>query len=149
MRKIVDLKLGWAIALYLLLVLLATGVGMGVPFFNVLLGLPVGWWLVQRLDIPGVGVRGLLGKLLGWAAATAGVSVLAMLIIWMPAILMLFDPAADLANFGIPLILFEPKASFIGWLVLMIVISPFLQMLMTLFAAQVTLWRKKPASEGV
>jgi hypothetical protein len=143
-----DLKLGWAIALYLLLVLLATGAGMGVPFFNILLGLPVGWWLVQRLDVPGVGVRALLGKLLGWAAATAGVSVLAMLIIWMPATLMLFDPDADLANFGIPLILFEPKASFIGWLVLMIVISPFLQMLMTLLGAQLTLWLKKDGSQS-
>ncbi|MCB2214246.1 hypothetical protein KQH50_02505 [bacterium] len=145
MRKIMDLKLRWAVALYLLLVLLTTGAGMGVPFFNILLGLPVGWWLVQRLDVPGVGVRTLMGKLLGWAAATAGVSVLAMLVIWMQAILMLFDPAADLANFGIPLILFEPKASFIGWLVLMIVISPFLQMLMTLLGAQLTLWLKKPA----
>ena len=33
---------------------------------------------------------------------------------------MLFDPTADLANFGIPQLLYEPLASFIGWLVLMI-----------------------------
>ncbi len=54
---------------------------------------------------------------------------------------MLFDPSADLANFGIPLILFDPTASFVGWLALMIVISPFLQFLMTLFGAHSTwLW---------
>ena len=57
---------------------------------------------------------------------------------------MLFDPAADLANFGIPLILYEPTASFIGWLVLMIVISPFLQFLMMLFGAQLMLLRRLP-----
>ena len=52
---------------------------------------------------------------------------------------MLFDPRADLANFGIPLILFDPQASFIGWLVLMIAISPFLQLLATLFGSHLTL----------
>jgi len=51
-----------------------------------------------------------------------------------------------LANFGIPLILYEPRASFIVWLILMIVISPFLQFLMTLFGAQLALlWRRSGA----
>jgi hypothetical protein len=53
---------------------------------------------------------------------------------------MLFDRAADLANFGIPMILYEPRASFIGWLLLMIFVSPFLQFLMTLFGAHLALW---------
>jgi len=35
--------------------------------------------------------------------------------------------------------LYEPAASFIGWLVLMIVISPFLQLLMTLFGSHLAL----------
>ncbi len=68
--------------------------------------------------------------------------------IWGPTARMLFDPAADLASFGIPQILYEPRASFIGWLVLMIVISPFLQLLTTLFGAHVTLqWhlRRNPS----
>jgi hypothetical protein len=55
-----------------------------------------------------------------------------------------FDPVADLANFGIPLILYDPTASFIGWLALMIVISPFLQFLMALFGAHLTLLRRQP-----
>jgi hypothetical protein len=38
-------------------------------------------------------------------------------------------------------ILYQPKASFVGWLVLMIFISPFLQFLMTLFGAQVAMLR--------
>lgn len=148
MQKIIDLKLGWAVACYLLLVLIATGVGMGVPFFNILLGLPVGWWLARRLGRRGPGLRALLGKLLLWSAVTAGVTLLAMVIIWLPAVRMLFEPSADLANFGIPLILYESRASFIGWLGLMILVSPFLQMLMTLFAAQMTLWLLKPVETG-
>ena len=51
-----------------------------------------------------------------------------------------------------PLILYEPLASFIAWLVLMIVISPFLQFLMTLFGSHLTLlwWlsRSGGVSEG-
>jgi hypothetical protein len=60
---------------------------------------------------------------------------------------MLFDPGADLANFGIPLILYEPRASFIGWLVLMIVISPVLQLLTTLLGSHLALirWARKRA----
>jgi hypothetical protein len=64
-----------------------------------------------------------------------------MALLWGLCIPMLFDPTVDLASFGIPLILYEPKASFVGWLVLMIVISPFLQFLMTLFGSHLTvLW---------
>lgn len=85
-----------------------------------------------------------------YAIITSAFTVLLMAIIWLPAVLMLSDPTADLANYAIPMILYEPLASFIGWLVLMILISPFLQMLMTLFGAQVTLWlsKSKPAAPG-
>ncbi len=60
---------------------------------------------------------------------------------------MLSDPAADLANFGIPPILYEPRASFIGWLVLMIAISPVLQLLTTLLGSHLALirWATKRA----
>ena len=36
---------------------------------------------------------------------------------------------------GIPLILYDPRWSFIGWMVLMIIISPFLQLLTIIFAS--------------
>jgi hypothetical protein len=52
---------------------------------------------------------------------------------------MLSDPAADIAHFGIPLILYEPVASFIGWIVLMVLISPFLQALAAAFSSSVRL----------
>ena len=144
MQKILKMKLGWALALFAFLDVFCMGAGMGVPFFNILFGLPVGVYLALRLRDKASDTRSLMGKLLLWSGITSAFTVLLMAIIWLQATLMLFDPTADLANFGIPMILFEPLASFIGWLVLMILISPFLQMLMTLFGAQVTLWLAKP-----
>jgi hypothetical protein len=64
-----------------------------------------------------------------------------MSIIWGNTISMLFNPSADFKNFGIPLILYDPKLSFMGWLILMILISPFLQLLTTIFTAYLTLLR--------
>ncbi len=58
-----------------------------------------------------------------------------MALLWGPAGRMLFDSSADVAEFGMPLILYTPRASFVGRLILMMVISPFLQFLMTLFGA--------------
>ena len=57
-----------------------------------------------------------------------------------------FDRYSPLhAPFSIPLILYDPSARFAGWLVLMIVISPFLQFLMTLLGAHLALLRRLPA----
>jgi hypothetical protein len=55
---------------------------------------------------------------------------------------MLFDPGADIAHFGIPLLLFLPRASLIAWLVLMILVSPVLQLLMTIFGGHLALLRE-------
>jgi hypothetical protein len=51
---------------------------------------------------------------------------------------LVFNPVINPGNMGLPLLLYEPKASLIGWLVLMILISPFLQFLMTVFGSFLT-----------
>jgi len=137
-QRLTHLKPKWAILSFILLDLFSIGLGMGVPFFVILLGLPVGWWLARRLGEQTQPLSALLGSLLKYAALTAGFSVLVLAIIWVPTLKWLFDPSLDVANFGAPMILFEPVASFIGWQVLMVIISPFLQFLMTLFGAVVT-----------
>lgn len=139
LHKLLKWKPGWTIAFYILLDGLATGGGMGVPFFNILYGFPVGWYLARRLGKDAEFDRRLMRQVLKWSALSSCVTVLFMLVVWAPSASMLFDPTADLANFGIPMILFEPRASFIGWLALMVLISPFLQFLMTLFGAYLTL----------
>lgn len=142
MRKVFDLRIGWALAIFAFLDLVCVGLGMGVPIFCILFGLPVGWYIARRVTTRPLRVGQLLGKVLVGAGLTSAFTFMVMGLLWGRCVVMLFDPLADLANFGIPLILYDPKASFIGWLVLMIVISPFLQLLMTLFGAYLTLlWR--------
>jgi hypothetical protein len=142
MRTIFSLKIGWALVIYAVIDIVCAGVGMGVPIFCILLGLPVGWYIAKRITAHPLDTRANLQKTLLGAALTSAFTVALMVLIWAKTIGMLFDPSADLANFGIPLILYEPKASFIGWLALMIVISPFLQFLMTLFGAHLTWLRE-------
>lgn len=74
-----------------------------------------------------------------YALATAAVTFGMMAALWGTfGVSALADPATDLAQTGIPPILYEARASFLGWLALMIVISPGLQLLTTIAAAHLT-----------
>lgn len=126
---------------YIVLDVLFAGMGMGVPFFCILMGFPVGWYLAKRLTLDRENRSNVLNEILKYALYTSLFTFILMLVIWGPVSTMLLDPAADFVNFGIPLILYDPKISFIGWILLMIFISPFLQLLCTIFASNVTLWR--------
>lgn len=139
MYKLRSLKIGWAFAIFAFLDIICIGMGMGVPIFCILFGLPVGWAIAMRIAANPFDARAMLSKTLLGAALTSAFTFAGMLVLWGRCIGMLFDPTADLANFGIPMILYEPLASLIGWAVLMILISPFLQLLMTLFGSHLTL----------
>ena len=148
MHGIFTLKIGWALAIFMFLDVICVGMGMGVPIFCILFGLPVGWYVAWRVTIDCLDTRSMLSKILLGAALTSAVTFVGMALLWGPWSAMLFDPAADLEKLGAPLILFEPVPSFVGWLVLMIVISPFLQLLMTLLGAHLTLlWRLSRSGE--
>lgn len=151
MQKVFSLRIRWALAIFAFLDLVCVGMGMGVPIFCILFGLPVGWYIARRITIRPCDTKQMLSKMLVGATLTSAFTFVGMALLWGRCIVMLFDPTADLVNFGIPQILYEPLASFIGWLVLMIVISPFLQLLMTLFGSHLTLlWclsRSRGASE--
>lgn len=137
MKRLMNSMAG-QIALFLVFELLSIGLGMGVPFFTILYGFLVGlaipWKIIPDFELSPKG----LAAILRTALLTSAASVLFMALLWLPALKWLFDPSLDIANFGIPLILYSPRASFIGWLILMVLISPFLQFLMTLFGA--TCW---------
>jgi hypothetical protein len=79
----------------------------------------------------------ILIQILFWAMVASSLTLILMLGIWLPFGSLLFDPTTDLAETGIPMILFEPKASFVAWEILMIIVSPFLQFLMTVFGGVV------------
>jgi hypothetical protein len=135
--------------IYIILDAICIGMGMGVPFFCILFGFVVGWFLVRYLAISTQSTSQLMRKVLKYALLMAGCTFLAMLLLWGPTISWLIDPSRDLSNFGIPLILYEPEASFIGWLLLMIVISPFLQLLTILFSSYLALMHRMEKSVDV
>lgn len=113
------------------------GLGMGVPVFAILWGIPVGWRLARRHGI--VELTGETARTIALASAgLAGVTFLVMLVLWGPMIPVAFDPAVDATEFGIPLMLYTSRASAIGWVVLMIVISPALQYMATVASALTT-----------
>jgi hypothetical protein len=142
MHKIFKLNPKIAFFIFIVIDLLCVGMGMGVPIFCILFGFLVGWYIAKRIMMTTENLKEILKRVLTYAIITSAFTFLAMGIIWGPTIVWLFDPKADLKNFGIPLILYEPKFSFIGWLVLMICISPFLQLLTTIFASFLTLLKR-------
>jgi hypothetical protein len=115
--------------------------GMGVPIFAILFGFLVGWFIVKYITATTTAVPLVFRKTLLYAVLSSTVTLFWMIVIWTPTLSILFDPTRDIANFGVPLILYEPLASFIGWIVLMILISPFLQFLTTLFGAYLAMLR--------
>jgi hypothetical protein len=139
MNRLLTLNRWVAFAAFVFLDLICVGLGMGVPIFCIALGFPVGWYIAARAIRQRPDPREAMGRVLVQALVTSGVTLAFMVALWGPVATMLFDPSADLANFGIPMILYEPLASFIGWLVLMIFISPFLQLLTTIFTSYITL----------
>ena len=141
MHRIFSLREDWAFILFAFLDIVCVGLGMGVPFFCILFGLLVGWYIARKTVITSFIDKQMLRKILLNSTLTSSFTFVLMALLWGSSIPMLFDPTANLANFGIPQILYEPKASFVGWMVLMIILSPFLELLMYLFGAYLTaLW---------
>jgi len=142
MKRFFRIKPWLAYLIFVVLDLICVGAGMGVPFFCIVLGLPVGWYIARRFLPSEYRVGDQMRRIFQVALATSLFTFAVMAILWGRTVSLLFDPAADFANFGIPMILYDPKASFTGWLILMIFISPFLQLLATTFAAYLTVTRR-------
>lgn len=108
-------------------------------------GFFTGWYAYIRLFNLYDDQKTVLKKTIFYNLFCAGYTFVMMAVIWGQMFVWLFDKNADFANFGHPMILYDPKISFIGWLVLMIFISPFLQLLTSAFATYLTLifYRKK------
>jgi len=139
MKKLTELNSKNVITAYILIDLICAGAGMGVPFFCILFGFPLGWYIARREFVSTGHSRMTNSRILKLSLLAASFTFLIMLVIWGSAIALHFDQKFDFKNFGHPFILYDPKISFYGWLVLMIIISPFLQLLTTIFAAFITL----------
>lgn len=139
MEKIFKLNIKITFLIFVFLDLICVGMGMGVPIFCILFGFLVGWYIVKRVTLQEENPKDILKKSFKYAVTTSLFTFVVMAILWGPTIKLLFTPGYDFKNFGIPLILYDPKISFIGWLVLMIFISPLLQLLSTIFGVYLTL----------
>jgi hypothetical protein len=150
MRKFYKLRPLWAFSIYVVLDVICVGAGMGVPVFCILFGFLVGWYAVKNITSTITQVQEVFRRVLVYATVTAAVTFLGMAAIWTPMISVLFGPEKDVVNSGVPMILYEPRASLIGWIVLMIVISPALQLLTTLFGSHLSLlsWLNGETSKG-
>jgi hypothetical protein len=131
----------WVFIIFVALDIFCIGMGMGLPIFCILLGFPVGWLIVEYITTNTNSLPQVHRRVLVYALLTSAVTLLMMVVIWGPTVAILFDSNKDIANFGIPMILYEPLASFVGWMVLMILISPFLQLLTTIFGSYLALMR--------
>lgn len=120
---------------YLLLDVIAVGMGMGVPIFAIFLGFPAGWYVGRRMMREGPVDAGKLRAMFRTAVATAAPTLAMMAVIWLPTLTLLWKPGFDLSQFGEPMILYGPVASFIAWIVLMVVVSPVLQAMAALVGA--------------
>src|SRR4030042_3270282 len=131
LARVLTLNRWVAFAILVFLDVICVGMGMGVPIFCIGLGFPVGWYVAARATRSTCNLGEVLKRTVVQATVASAVTFAMMALIWGNVARMLLDPAADFANFGIPMILYDPKASFVGWLLLMIVISPVLQLLTT------------------
>jgi len=140
-EKLIKLDAKIVVILYILIEIICVGMGMGVPIFCILFGFPLGWYIVKRICRSTEYSYLMFYQILKLSFLASVFTFLLMIVIWGRTIPMLFNPMSDFQNFGHPYILYDPKISFIGWSILMIFISPFLQLLTTIFASFITLIR--------
>jgi len=140
MNKLFKIKLVWLFLLFIVIDILCTGAGMGVPIFCIIFGFLTGWGIIKIILLRTNDLNEIFRKSIKYGIVTPLVTFVLMLIIWAVAIIVFFNNGYDFKNFGHPLILYDPKLSFIGWLTLMIVISPLLQLLTTVFSFYISLF---------
>jgi hypothetical protein len=122
------------VAAYVVLDVFLVGLGMGVPIFCILFGFPIGWIVVwqsrRHRKTSEVQLRDLLKK----SAGAALITFLFMVATWGQFVRLLIEASPDFGIVGMPMILYEPKPSFVAWLVLTILVSPVLQLLSSVFS---------------
>lgn len=82
MNKISKINAKTTFVAYIVLDTLFVGIGMGVPFFCILLGFPVGWYTAKRLASQKLQINSILSNILKYATLTSTITLAWMLIIW-------------------------------------------------------------------
>jgi hypothetical protein len=119
------------------------GAGMGVPVFCILMGIPYGVLVVAKMlkkELHSNKHHHFYSGIIKASVVLALSTFIFMLIIWLPWIIKSFAPGFDYKTTGMPLILYTLKASFWGWVTLMIIISPMLQLMASISSAVAAVW---------
>lgn len=127
-----------ALVAYILLDSLMVVAGLGVPSFCILLGFGVGWFGALRAEFFLREIGAAMRRVVRYAAITSGVTLLLMVVAWGRYVPPLFDPVIDPGSMGVPLILYDPRLSLVGWLIGMFLVVPLAQFLVTLAGAYLT-----------
>jgi hypothetical protein len=141
MNRLFQLKWTPAAVLYLVGVLVSVDAGMGMPFCCIGLGFLVGWYLARRELRHANDFSRMLRRATRTAVVTSLFTFLMMAVIWGPRVGMAFGPRANLPSVGLPAILRGAHEGLIIWALVMVIISPLLQLITTVFASQLTFLR--------
>ena len=142
MQKFFTMRHWIAIAVYIAINIILTALGMGLPIFSIIAGFVWGLYAAERAFRLYDSINQRFTRILTYILFSAAVTMVLMAVVWGRTIPLLFDPLTDFENIGHPMILYKPRVSYIGWLVLMIFISPFLQFLTSVFSAFLALRTK-------
>jgi hypothetical protein len=118
------------IIILLVLNVMLIGLGMGIPILNIIFALPLGYQLSKGKTGE---VRSRLKEMYKMGLIFSLSSIVVLIVIWLPQIKWLIDPSLNIANFGHPFWLYDPLISFIGWIILMVLVAPLLQLLSYIF----------------
>ena len=139
MNTLLRLKRTPAAVLYLVGALVSVEAGVGMPFCCIGLGLLVGWYIARRELRHANGFARMLRRATRTAVFTSLATFLMMAVIWGPRVGMASGPQSNLPSVGLPMTFHGAPESLIIWALLMVAISPLLQLMTTVFAAQFTI----------
>ena len=123
----------------------ATGMGMGVPVVAIALGFPAGYTAARRFGTDDSDTALRFGRVFSAGLLLYGFTMLMMAVIWIPSLVAGIRGSLEITRFGHPFFLYDPRMSFYGWMVLMIFVSPVLQLMAFLSAAFWSFMRGIPA----
>ncbi len=141
MNRLFRLKRTPAAVLYLVGALVCVGGGMRMPFLCIGLGLLVGWCIARRELRHANEFPRMLRRATRTAVVTSLCTFLMMAVVWGPRVGAALGPHASLASVGLPTLLQGAREGLLIWVLAVTVISPLLQLMTTVFAAQVTMLR--------
>lgn len=134
---------------YAVMDLLLAGLGFGTPVFCIVFGFGVGWFAALRAEFFVPDLRGAMMRALRYAFLTSGVTMVLMATIWGKHVPHVLNPRVNPGAMGLPLNLYDSRLSLVGWLMLMVITGPAVQVLMTALGSYITFLVRLRSSDSL